>query len=177
MQQGNEVPDSVYARGFDSFSVPSSATTIEQSVGKLRNAIMQGELRPGQKLVEAELCRTLNISRASLREALRALESERLIELVPNRGPSVAKLGYTEVEAIHEVWALLTGEVVADFTRIANEKDIAELEAVLNALKRSIEHNVPLEQLAASNAFFVLILRRCGHVFCKTSRARPIPLF
>jgi len=157
------VPDSVYARGFDSFAVPNSATIIEQAVGKLRNAIMQGELRPGQKLVEAELCRTLDISRASLREALRALEAEKLIELVPNRGPSVAKLGYDDVEAIHEVWALLTGEAVADFTRMAKPRDIAELDKALSALKESIDNNTPLDQLAATNAFFMEIMRKCGN--------------
>ena len=155
--------DSVYVRGFDSFSVPKLATIIEQAVYKLRNAIMQGELRPGQKLVEAELCSTLDISRASLREALRALEAERLIELVPNRGPSVAKLGYGEVEAIHEVWALLTGEAVADFTRMAKAKDIAELERALHSLKDGIENNTPLKQLAATNAFFMEIMRKCGN--------------
>lgn len=155
--------ESVYVRGFDSFAVPTTATIIEQAVYKLRNAIMQGELRPGQKLVEAELCNTLDISRASLREALRALEAERLIELVPNRGPSVAKLGYTEVEAIHEVWALLTGEAVADFTRMAKPKDIVELEKALRALKDGIENNTPLRQLAATNAFFMEIMRKCGN--------------
>ena len=157
------MPDSVYERGFDSFSVPTSATIIEQSVGKLRNAIMQGELRPGQKLIEAELCRSLDISRASLREALRILETEKLIELVPNRGPSVARLGYDEVESIHEVWALLTGEAVADFTRIAKDKHIAELQKALDALKDSIETNRPLDQLAATNAFFMAVMRKCGN--------------
>lgn len=161
--RGTSVSDSVYIRGFDAFAVPNSATIIEQAVGKLRNAIMQGELRPGQKLVEAELCRTLDISRASLREALRALETERLIDLVPNRGPSVARLSYDDVDAIHEVWALLTGEAVADFTRMAKPKDLTELRDAMNALSKSIENNMPLEQLAATNAFFMQIMRKCGN--------------
>jgi DNA-binding GntR family transcriptional regulator len=155
--------DSVYVRGFDAFSVPANATIIEQAVCKLRNAIMQGELRPGQKLIEAELCRSLDISRASLREALRALEAERLIELVPNRGPSVAKLGYEEVESIHEVWALLTGEAVADFTRLSQPGDLIVLEKALAALKTSIKANAPLDQLAATNTFFSTINYRCGN--------------
>jgi len=157
------VPDTVYERGFDSFSVPDTATIIEQSVCKLRNAIMQGELRPGQKLIEAELCRTLDISRASLREALRILETEKLIELVPNRGPSVAKLGYDDVEAIHEVWALLTGEAIADYTRVAKDRHIVELQKALDALKASIVSNRPLDQLAATNAFFMSVMLKCGN--------------
>jgi DNA-binding GntR family transcriptional regulator len=154
---------SVYIRGLDSFSVPNSATIIERAVCQMRNAIMQGELRPGQKLIEAELCRTLDISRASLREALRALESERLVELVPNRGPSVARLGHQEVESIHEVWAMLTGEAVADFTRIAKPRDIVELEKALATLKENIRENTPLGQLAATNSFFMIIMEKCGN--------------
>lgn len=155
--------ESVYARGFDSFVVPATAPIIEQAVAKLRNAIMQGDFRPGQKLVEAELCRTFGVSRASLREALRALEAEQLVELVPNRGPLVAKLGHEQVEAIHEVWALLTGQAVVDFTSSAKEKHIAELQKALDTLRDSIARNAPLEQLAATNAFFMEIMRTCGN--------------
>ncbi len=61
-------------------------SVIDQAVGRLRKMIMLGELRPGQKLVEADLCRDLAVSRASIREALRIMEKERLIELIPNRG-------------------------------------------------------------------------------------------
>jgi len=163
-EEPTDVSDSVYyVRGFDTFTVPTTGTIIEQAVCKVRNAIMRGELRPGQKLIEAELCRGLDISRASLREALRALEAEKLIDLVPNRGPSVARLGYQEVEAIHEVWAMLTGEAVADFTRIAKAKDIAQLEKSLNALKAAIKENAPLNQLAATNNFFTNIMEKCGN--------------
>jgi DNA-binding GntR family transcriptional regulator len=163
-EEPNAVSDSVYyVRGFDTFSVPNTGTIIEQAVCKVRNAIMRGELRPGQKLIEAELCRSLDISRASLREALRALEAEKLIDLVPNRGPSVARLGYHEVEAIHEVWAMLTGEAVADFTRIAKPKDIAQLEKSLNTLKAAIRDNAPLNQLAATNTFFTNVMDKCGN--------------
>ena len=67
-------------------------TVIYDCVERLRNAIMVGDLRPGQKLIEANLCEAMAVSRPSLREALRVLESDGLIELFPNRGPSVARL-------------------------------------------------------------------------------------
>lgn len=152
-----------YMNGMESFSIPENATLIEQSVYKLRNAIMRGDIRPGQKLIEASLCATLNISRASLREALRVLEVEKLIELVHNRGPSVAKLGFQDVDEIHEVWALLTGQAVADFTRLARDNDIARLEAALANLIENNRASTPLGQLAAINAFFGTILSRCGN--------------
>ncbi len=155
--------DLVYVRRFDAFSVPDGATTIERTICQLRNAIMQGELRPGQKLIEAELCRSLDISRTTLREALRALEAEKLIELVPNYGPSVARLSGEDVESIHEVWALLTSETVARFAKSAKKADVARLEQDLRSLKRHIETNSPLGQLAATNSFFTLITQRCAN--------------
>src|SRR5476651_2471481 len=84
---------------------PQLPTVIDQAVARLRALVMGGNLRPGQKLVEADLCHELAVSRASIREALRILEKERLIQLIPNRGPSVAKLGWKEIEDIHDVWA------------------------------------------------------------------------
>jgi DNA-binding GntR family transcriptional regulator len=139
-------------------------TTIQAAVRKLRRAIMQGDLRPGQKLVEANLCRDLEISRASLREALRALAAERLIELVPNRGPSVASLDRNDVEAIHEVWALLTGEAVHHFAEIAKKEDIAALDQALDGVRRAIRAREPFELVIATNVFFMTILSHCGNV-------------
>jgi len=136
---------------------------IEDAVRRLRGAIMTGDLRPGQKLVEAELCADLDISRASLREALRALEGERLIELVPNRGPSVAKLGLKEIEDIHDVWAMLTSEAVTRFTELATAKDIAEIEVITARLRRALKAKNAIEQLNATNEFFGYILLKCGN--------------
>ncbi len=62
-------------------------TVQGQAVRNLREAITSGMFQPGDRLVEAEMCARLGISRPSLREALRSLEAERLIVIVPNKGP------------------------------------------------------------------------------------------
>jgi DNA-binding GntR family transcriptional regulator len=138
-------------------------TVIGNSVSRLRNAIMQGELRPGQKLIEADVCRQLEISRASLREVLRILETERLIEIIPNRGPSVAKLGGQEIVEIHDVWALLTGEAVYRFTQLAARDDLSQLKLAISQFKMAVKAESALRQLAATNAFFGVILDKCGN--------------
>jgi DNA-binding GntR family transcriptional regulator len=142
-------------------SARPTPTVIDKSVARLRGSIMVGDLRPGQKLIEADLREELRISRSSLREALRVLERENLVELVPNRGPSVAKLGQKEIENIHEVWALLTGEAVFDFAQIASAQDIARLQAIVVQLKQSLRTKEPLRQLNITNAFFGYIYMRC----------------
>jgi DNA-binding GntR family transcriptional regulator len=136
-------------------------TVIDGCVKRLRGSIMVGHLRPGQKLIEADLSEELGVSRSSLREALRALEREKLVELVPNRGPSVARLGQKQIEEIHEVWALLTGEAVFDFARIATRQDIARLNAIVLQLKQSLHAKDPLRQLNVTNSFFGYIYVRC----------------
>ena len=67
-------------------------TVLRQAVENMRMAIVEGMFKPGERLVETDLCERLRISRPSLREALRTLEAERLIVIAPNRGPSVAVL-------------------------------------------------------------------------------------
>jgi len=141
----------------------AASTVIESCVRRLRGAIMVGDLRPGQKLVEADLCRDLGASRASVREALRALEADRLIELLHNRGPSVAKLGEQEIEEIHDVWALLTSETVYRFARLATDGDIARLESIMGRLKDALQAKNPLRQLNVTNSFFSHISEKCGN--------------
>lgn len=138
-------------------------TVIEDCVSQLRSDIMIGNLRPGQKLIEAELCERMAVSRPSLREALRVLEAEKLIELVPNRGPSVARLGEREIEEIHDVWSMLTGEGVYRFAAVANAKDIANLHRTVARLKLASRLDDPLEMLAATNEIFNTVLTKCGN--------------
>lgn len=125
--------------------------------------IMNGKLQPGQKLVEAALCQDLAVSRASVREALRIMERERLIELVPNRGPSVAKLGWREIEEIHDVWAMLTSEAVYRFVERGAPEDLAAVKLAVKELARAVESESALEQLAATNKLFGAILDQCGN--------------
>ena len=67
--------------------VPTVRSMVAQ---KLREAIMSGKLKPGQRLVERELCEMTGVSRPSIREALRLLEADGLVNTVPHRGPSSA---------------------------------------------------------------------------------------
>lgn len=139
------------------------ASVLDTSLQRLRQAITSGVLKPGQKLIEAELCRALGISRPTLREALRSLESERLVELVPNRGPFVTKLGRREIEDIHDVWAMLTGEAGARFTTLATPADITELQEALDRLRAAIVKADVARQIAAVDGFFKHILSRCDN--------------
>src|SRR5262245_64954406 len=90
-------------------------TVTGQAVLKLRAAILNGVFKPGERLLEQNLCEWMGVSRTSVREALRRLEAERLITITPNRGPSVTEIAWDEAKAIYEVRALMEGEAAALF--------------------------------------------------------------
>ena len=85
-----------------SLRIKRQTTTLRQQVLEaLRNAILDFQFKPGDRLVERELCAMTGVSRTSVREALRHLESEGLVENVANRGPTVATLTVEDARQIY----------------------------------------------------------------------------
>ena len=83
---------------------PAARLLHAGAVDELRDLIVQGELAPGARLNERLLCERLGISRTPLREALKVLASEGLVELLPNRGAVVTAL---TLERVREVFAVM----------------------------------------------------------------------
>lgn len=97
---------------------------------RVRDHIVQGNLSGGERVPERQLCEMLGVSRTPMREALKALASEGLVELLPNRGARVRQLGRTEIRELFEVLAGLeavAGRLAAE--RIS-EAELAEVEAL-----------------------------------------------
>jgi DNA-binding GntR family transcriptional regulator len=106
----------------------------DQAFERLRDAIITGHFAPGARLIERELCEAMGVSRTSIREVLRRLEAEQLIEVEPRRGPIVARLSRKQVEEIYEVRALLEAAVVRRFVLQASAENIAELRCIYEKL-------------------------------------------
>jgi DNA-binding GntR family transcriptional regulator/transposase len=138
-------------------------TVLLQTTVKLRDAIMDGHFPPGTRLVESTLCEMTNVSRTTIREALRRLESERLIVNVPNRGPSVVVITPREADQIYHVRKLLEGEATALFTRESTPEDIARLTRALRDFESAVKHHQPIERIRATSAFYEIILNGCGN--------------
>ncbi|MEZ4671421.1 MAG: GntR family transcriptional regulator [Anaerolineae bacterium] len=79
----------------------------ERVLDALRDAIISGELKPGQDLVETELAASLGVSRAPLREALQILSSEGLVETIPYTGTTVKRLTRTDIEELYSLRSVL----------------------------------------------------------------------
>jgi DNA-binding GntR family transcriptional regulator len=81
----------------------------EQVVQRLRTLLVEGDIAPGAKLNERELSERLKVSRTPLREAIKQLGAEGLVELVPNRGAVATLLGVDDVQHSFELIAALEG--------------------------------------------------------------------
>lgn len=113
----------------DVISIPRAALH-EQVAMRLRQMLVEGRIAPGAKLNERELAERLQVSRTPLREAIKMLAAEGLVELLPNRGAQVALLRADKVKEIFVVLGsleALAGELVC---RNASDADIAEIRSL-----------------------------------------------
>ena len=85
-------------------------STVDALVGSLRERILEGDLAPGERLIEKDLTEAYGVARHSLRAALRALAAEGLARIEPHRGASVATLTVDEVVGLFELRAALEVE-------------------------------------------------------------------
>ena len=138
-------------------------TVQAQTVLKLRDAILTGVFQPGARLVEADLCARLGVSRTSIREALRRLEAERLITIVPNRGPSVAEIDWAQAQQIYDVRAVLEAEAAALFARRATPPQLQALALATAEFETAVRSNNALRRLATTERFYRVILDGCGN--------------
>lgn len=100
----------------------SHAGLHEQAAARLRNMLVEGRIAPGAKLNERELAEALHISRTPLREAIKMLASEGLVDLLPNRGAVAVKL--TEADVVHSF------ELLAELEGLAGELAAQRIEDV-----------------------------------------------
>lgn len=117
----------------------NTITSREMILDKLRDAIISTQLKSGQRLVERELCQALDVSRTSVREALRHLESEGLVQFAGQRGPSVAVLNTQDIKNIYELRAALEGSAGQLFCERASNEQISALQDATDALKKAFD--------------------------------------
>lgn len=102
---------------------------------RLRSAIIAGHFAPGERLIERDLCGRMGVSRTSIREVLRHLEAEQLIQVEPRRGPIVTRVTRKQICEIYEVRALLEAALVRRFAQQAAGEEIAALRCIYEELR------------------------------------------
>ena len=105
----------------------------------LRQAILRGELQPGKRLMEIQLAQRLGVSRTPVREAIRKLELEGLVLMIPRRGAEVAEITRQDLEDVLEVRAALEELAVKDACEHITDEQLQDLKKAANEFKRSLE--------------------------------------
>ena len=143
--------------------VRSPVPVRELAADALRQAIIRGDLLPGERLVEPELSKRMGVSRPSIREALSQLAAEKLVTIVPNKGPSVANITWKEAQDIYHVRSLMDGEAAYLFAGCARKDDLAGMRKALKAFERAIARDEAPALVSSTAAFYAIMLSGCGN--------------
>jgi len=128
----------------------------------LRQAIIEGQLAPGQRLTERQLTEMTGVSRTLIREALRQLESQGLISVIPNKGPVVRELTMAEGRDLYAIRALLEGLAARYFVEKADDAMAVELSNAVDAVIAAYERADFPEALKTKNHFYGVLFRGSG---------------
>ncbi len=131
-------------------------------VERLRQAIIAGQLAGGDRLVERTLCDLLGVSRSVVREAIRYLEAEGLVETVPRIGPVVARLDWPRARQIYDIRRLLEADAAAACARRADAEVRARLRAALDRITAAFDAGPPGALLEATATFYEVIFAAAG---------------
>jgi len=147
-----------------SMKVSSVAAPVRQQVAaSFRSAILSGRFRPGERLVEKDLCDLTGASRTSVREALRQLETEGLVELVPNKGPIVAAIDARQARSIYEVRGALEALAGSLFAANASTAQMRRLEIAVADLAEAYGEGGIDDILAKKEVFYSVLLEGGGN--------------
>src|SRR6266566_6571488 len=108
---------------------------------KLRDQIIRGEIPEGAQLRQDAIATQFQVSRIPVREALRQLDAEGLIAIVPNRGAIVPTLSPDDIEELFSIRALLEPEVLKLSIPHLTQEDFAEAQAILRTYVRELRRD------------------------------------
>ncbi len=139
-----------------------AAPLRQQVLDGLRQAIIEGRLAPGARLTERELTEMMGVSRTVIREALRQLESEGLIAIIPNKGPVVRELTPGEAKDLYSIRAVLEGFAARLFVEHADEAEVKKLAQALDVVIGAYERGDAQEVLETKNRFYDVLFEGAG---------------
>ena len=130
---------------------------------RMREAIISGHFAPGERLVERPLCDQLGVSRTVIRETIRFLEAEGLVEILPNRGPIVATLNWDQARQIYDIRQQLESAAAAQAATTQTKGFAGKLGRALKAVEATAADKTWSKHLQATTDFYELIFLEAGH--------------
>lgn len=125
----------------------------------LRNAIKNGKLKPGERLMEVQLAEELGISRTPVREAIRKLEQEGYVIMLPRRGTYVSSVSVHDVQEIFEIRTALEKLAIGLAARRIENEELEQLQKLLTLIEGYIDANEMDKIVETDIAFHDLLYR------------------
>ena len=148
----NQVPDS------------KKETLVESAYQWIREAILDGNIQPGAKLIERELTQTTGVSRSALREALVSLDEKGLVQREPYRGYRVTNLTKKQVQDLYELREVVESQAAELFALRATDSDLEDLSVAFRNLKDNIFHQDMTVVRRAKVNYYSVIYAGCKNV-------------
>ena len=124
----------------------------------LREAIINGVLEPGERLMEVQLAEEMGVSRTPVREAIRKLELEGFVVMMPRKGAYVAGVSYKDIKDVFEIRAALEGLAAGLAAEKVTDNEIEQLERVLHYEKEP----ATLEEMVQNDTDFHALLYKAS---------------
>ena len=145
-------------------AAPTPLTLREIVQERLREAIIEGHFKPGERLVERPLCDQLGVSRTVIRETIRYLEAEGLVEILPNKGPIVAPMSWKDAQQIYEIRLLLETSAAVDCAEKTSLELASHLTLALTDLESAFVDGTPKALFKATTGFYKVIFEEANHL-------------
>ena len=140
------------------FPAPLRTVVVE----RIRTAIITGALRRGDRIVESQLCKSMKVSRPLLREALRHIEAEGLIEVVPNVGPVIRVPSGEELRQAYDMIAVVAALCARYFALNGSKDDMRSFDACIDAIERALKKG-DVEAVRATRQAYYEAFARGAH--------------
>ena len=135
------------------FNLKRSLPLGKQIYDKLRDKIIYTELFPLTEIFESDLANKLNVSRTPIRDALKKLENDGLVETIPQVKSVVSKINVKTIREANHIRSLLETDVVKELSNKINQKQLKELTTINNNFKKSAKNNFYKKAFYYDNLF------------------------
>jgi DNA-binding GntR family transcriptional regulator len=135
----------------------------EKVYDHLKQAILAGEIKPGQRLLETRLAQSLGVSRIPVREAIRKLEREGLIVAFPRRGVYASSLSARDVDEVYAVRAVLEGLAARLASEHRTDEQLGRLDTIVAEMGQQADRGDSVGLFATGRQFHEVVLEASGN--------------
>ncbi|GAA3409841.1 GntR family transcriptional regulator [Paenibacillus hodogayensis] len=135
----------------------------EELIKMIKKQILAGDLNPGDRIIESKLARQTGLSQSPIREALRQMQGEGIIKIVPNKGPSVVALEMKDIFEVYSIRSMLEGLAMRMAVHHATDEEIEDLERFYHSMEAKLHDDSVEYLLEESLQIHETIIRLSNH--------------